>query len=72
MYCKNHTFINKDTFITKLLRSAVLVMALLSTFSYVRAQEVYLEDDDSLSVDSMSMDTLSVRSQTLPWHLAVK
>lgn len=72
MYCNNHTFINKDTFITKLLRSAVLVMALLSTFSYVRAQEVYLEDDDSLSVDSMSMDTLSVRSQTLPWHLAVK
>lgn len=72
MYCKNHTFINKDTFITRLLRSAVLVMALLSTFSYVRAQEVYLEDDDSLSVDSMSMDTLSVRSQTLPWHLAVK
>lgn len=72
MYFNNHTFINKDTFITKLLRSAVLVMALLSTFSYVRAQEVYLEDDDSLSVDSMSMDTLSVRSQTLPWHLAVK
>ena len=64
MYFNNHTFINKDTFITKLLRSAVLVMALLSTFSYVRAQEVYLEDDDSLSVDSMSMDTLSVRSQT--------
>lgn len=62
MYFNNHTFINKDTFITKLLRSAVLVMALLSTFSYVRAQEVYLEDDDSLSVDSMSMDTLSVRS----------
>ena len=72
MYFNNHTFINKDTFITRLLRSAVLVMALLSTFSYVRAQEVYLEDDDSLSVDSMSMDTLSVRSQTLPWHLAVK
>ena len=72
MYFNNHTFINKDTFITKLLRGAVLVMALLSTFSYVRAQEVYLEDDDSLSVDSMSMDTLSVRSQTLPWHLAVK
>lgn len=72
MYFNNHTFINKDTFITKLLRSALLVMALLSTFSYVRAQEVYLEDDDSLSVDSMSMDTLSVRSQTLPWHLAVK
>ena len=72
MYFNNHTFINKDTFITKLLRSAVLVMALLSTFSYARAQEVYLEDDDSLSVDSMSMDTLSVRSQTLPWHLAVK
>ena len=72
MYFNNHTFINKDTFITKLLRSALLVMALLSTFSYVRAQEVYLEDDDSLSVDSMSMDTISVRSQTLPWHLAVK
>lgn len=72
MYFNNHTFINKDILITKLLRSAVLVMALLSTFSYVRAQEVYLEDDDSLSVDSMSMDTLSVRSQTLPWHLAVK
>ena len=72
MYFNNHTFINKDTFITRLLRSAVLVMALLSTFSYVRAQEVYLEDDDSLSVDSMSIDTLSVRSQTLPWHLAVK
>lgn len=72
MYFNNHTFINKDTFITKLLRGAVLVMVLLSTFSYVRAQEVYLEDDDSLSVDSMSMDTLSVRSQTLPWHLAVK
>ena len=72
MYFNNHTFINKDTFITRLLRSALLVMALLSTFSYVRAQEVYLEDDDSLSVDSMSMDTLSVRSQTLPWHLAVK
>ena len=72
MYFNNYTSINKDTFITKLLRSAVLVMALLSTFSYVRAQEVYLEDDDSLSVDSMSMDTLSVRSQTLPWHLAVK
>lgn len=71
MYFNNHTFINNDTFITKLLRGAVLVMALLSTFSYVRAQEVYLEDD-SLSVDSMSMDTLSVRSQTLPWHLAVK
>ena len=47
MYFNNHTFINKDTFITKLLRGAVLVMALLSTFSYVRAQEVYLEDDDS-------------------------
>lgn len=72
MYFNNHTFINKDTFITRLLRSALLVMALLSTFSYVRAQEVYLEDDDSLSVDSMSIDTLSVRSQTLPWHLAVK
>lgn len=72
MYFNNHTFINKDTFITRLLRSALLVMALLSTFSYVRAQEVYLEDDDSLSVDSMSMDTISVRSQTLPWHLAVK
>lgn len=72
MYCKNHTFSDKDILITKLLRSALLVMALLSTFSYVRAQEVYLEDDDSLSVDSMSMDTISVRSQTLPWHLAVK
>ena len=29
MYFNNHTFINKDTFITKLLRSAVLVMALV-------------------------------------------
>lgn len=72
MYTKNHTFSDKDNFITLLLRSAVLVMALLSTFSSAQAQEEYVTDDDSVSVDSMSVETVSVRSQTLPWHLAVK
>ena len=72
MYTKNNIFSGKDNFISLLLRSAVLVMALLSTFSTVRAQEEYVTEDDSLSVDSVSLDTPSVRSQTLPWHLAVK
>ena len=72
MYTKNNIFSGKDNFISLLLRSAVLVMALLYTFSSAQAQEEYVTDDDSVSVDSMSVETLSVRSQTLPWHLAVK
>ena len=38
MYTKNNIFSGKDNFISLLLRSAVLVMALLSTFSTVWAQ----------------------------------